>query len=172
MDQETQQQIQELLAQLKDVHTLPSSWWPPAPGWWIVALVILSVLGFFALRFYRGNRQFRWIAVAETELTALESAFELGELDEQTTVKRLSVLMRRSAIAALGRERVARATDEQWIQVISEVGNGCFSRSDAELLQSAPYKAQSLSGEQVQGLLKSCSGWLAGARARKQGSHV
>lgn len=172
MDQDTQQQIQELLSQLKDVHTQPSSWWPPAPGWWIVAFVVLGVLGFLAVRFYSGNRQFRWIAVAEAELEILASAFESQEIDEQTTVKRLSILMRRSAIAALGRERVARATDEQWIQVISEVGNGSFSRSDAELLQSAPYKAQSLSAEQVQGLLKNCHGWLAGARVRKWDSHV
>lgn len=172
MDQNTQQQIQELLSQLKDVHTQPSSWWPPAPGWWVVAFVVVAALGLLAVRFYRSNRQFRWIAVAETELGILESAFEGEEIDGQTTVKRLSILMRRSAIAALGRERVARATDEQWIQVISDVGNGRFSRSDAELLQSAPYKAQSLTAEQVQGLLKNCHGWLAGARVRKQDSHV
>lgn len=172
MDQDTQQQIQELLSQLKDVHTQPSSWWPPAPGWWIVAFVLLGALSFLAMRFYRGNRQFRWIAVAEAELAILASTFERDEIDAQTTVKRLSVLMRRSAIAALGRERVARATDEQWIEVISEVGNGRFSRSAAELLQSAPYNAQSLSAEQVHVLLNSCRGWLAGARVRKQGTHV
>jgi len=115
MDQDTQQQIQELLSQVRDVHVPVQSWWPPAPGWWLVLVLVLCLIAFVASLVFKRKRGYRWIALAEAELARLESDFERDEADAQTTIKRLSVLMRRSAIAALGRERVARATDDNWI---------------------------------------------------------
>ena len=47
----------DLLAQLKDIHAAPPvSWWPPAPGWWILAFLLLAILvwiGRNLLRRYR-----------------------------------------------------------------------------------------------------------------------
>ena len=41
----------DVLAQLKDIHTAaPLPWWPPAPGWWIVALLGLVLLVWVARR--------------------------------------------------------------------------------------------------------------------------
>jgi hypothetical protein len=38
------------LAQLRDIHLPePISWWPLAPGWWLLAVVIIGVL-FFSIR--------------------------------------------------------------------------------------------------------------------------
>ena len=38
------------LAQLRDIHLPePIGWWPPAPGWWLLALVFLSALIYVAL---------------------------------------------------------------------------------------------------------------------------
>ena len=54
------------LAQLKDIH-LPQAvhWWPPAPGWWLVALLVLALtiwlsrylLARYRRQFFRGESQ-------------------------------------------------------------------------------------------------------------------
>ncbi len=46
------------LAQLRDIHLPdPISWWPPAPGWWVLAVVVLALL-FFMTRKVRHTVQY------------------------------------------------------------------------------------------------------------------
>lgn len=163
--------VQELLDQLQDIHAPAASWWPPAPGWWLLALALLLALGLLLRWQLRRAGRRRWVALAEAELLGLQVAFDAGQLDPRQAVASLSVLMRRAALAALGRERAARATDERWIAVIGEVGGGRFGRAAAELLLSAPYRREAPSEEQVRDLFAQCGDWLRGARRVRGGGH-
>ncbi|AZR32270.1 DUF4381 domain-containing protein [Xanthomonas vasicola] len=55
---------------LRDVHLPPSpSWWPLAPGWWLVIAVIVLVIGGAWVWWWRGRqRQSRWLAAFDAEL--------------------------------------------------------------------------------------------------------
>ncbi len=64
---------QDPLAQLRDIH-LPEAvdWWPPAPGWWLLTLLVLLVSCYLVrllVRSYRNNR-YRREALAHLETMA------------------------------------------------------------------------------------------------------
>lgn len=47
----------DLLSQLRDIHAAaPVSWWPPAPGWWLLAVLVLILLTWLGRRLLAGYR--------------------------------------------------------------------------------------------------------------------
>lgn len=47
----------DLLSQLRDIQSAPAvPWWPPAPGWWVLAVLLLIALFFLARKLYRRYR--------------------------------------------------------------------------------------------------------------------
>lgn len=63
---------QNLLSQLRDIH-LPESggFWPPAPGWWVLAALALVLLMTAALLLIRWRRRNRWRRAAHRKLEQL-----------------------------------------------------------------------------------------------------
>ena len=71
---------EELLEQLADIHLpVEISYWPPAPGWWILAVMLLVGGIFLSLRFI----QFRNLQqVCRHALIELESCYsQLAKID-------------------------------------------------------------------------------------------
>ena len=67
----------QLLSQLRDIHTAPeAAFWPPAPGWWVLALLLLLLLVWMALKILaRWRAQRRRVAWLQ-RLSALSSEFD------------------------------------------------------------------------------------------------
>lgn len=126
--------------QLRDIH-LPGApaFWPPAPGWWLLAAAMLALLvwaGIVAARRYRlYRRRKRVLAV----LTGLEQAFASAPSPEH--LARISVLMRRLALARFPRKQVATLTGDAWLRFLDDSGgNGRFAAGPGRALASAPYQ--------------------------------
>ena len=50
--------VENPLVNLKDIHLPPPvSFWPPAPGWWILAVLLISSLFFGGVWFYRLHKK-------------------------------------------------------------------------------------------------------------------
>ena len=87
---------QDPLSQLRDIHLPePVSWWPPAPGWWILAIIILAIL-FFSIRWfikYRAQNCYRREALQQLHQVKAET-------DSLQQCHLLLALLRRTAKTA------------------------------------------------------------------------
>lgn len=114
---------------LRDIHLpAPPSAWPPAPGWWLIAIVALALIAFFIWRLLR----FRARAARHRRLVAELDALKPAVVDADTTAPYLS------ALSAFLR-RVARAVDadaavlqgDAWIRFLDRHGDGFAAHADA-----------------------------------------
>ena len=85
------------LADLKDIHLpAPVSWWPPAPGWWILlGLLIAIIVGTIWFIAYR-KKYGAWRKAALKELTLIEQS----GLSASDQIEAIATLVRRSVISA------------------------------------------------------------------------
>ncbi len=127
--------------QLRDIH-LPAEpgLWPPAPGWWILAallLVLLSWAAWFALRRYRLHRQRQRILAV---LSELEQKTANNATPEK--IAQISILLRRLALMRYPRRQVAALTGNDWLSFLDESGGyGRFIHGPGQVLASGPYQS-------------------------------
>ena len=89
------------------VSMVPETW-----GWWILAGVVLLWLAYFGYLLYRHWRLNRYRSLALAELATIEAQWARGEVGGLSGVP---VLLKRTAMHALGREGVADLTGSQWL---------------------------------------------------------
>jgi Domain of unknown function (DUF4381) len=126
--------------QLRDIHLPPAPpFWPPAPGWWVVAAVLLALLawgGYAAWRQLRLRRQRRRVMDV---LARLESGLASERSPEG--LAHVSVLLRRLALMRFPRARVAALTGRAWLRFLDESGGqGRFTDGPGRVLASGPYQ--------------------------------
>jgi hypothetical protein len=132
----------DALAELRGYH-LPSpvSWWPPAPGWWVLAAMALLLIGvavWFAVRRHRRRAAARR---ARLELQSLRSALR-RDADAAAFARGLSRLLRRFALARFPRQQVAGLTGTDWLAFLdANGGGGRFAKGPGRLLTEAPYRS-------------------------------
>ena len=128
------------LAQLRDIHLPdPVSWWPPAPGWWLLALVALAFIAaatHFILRYIRRNR---YRKEALQELQKLNE--NRGGLSTRDAVEQLAMLLRRVAIQTCGREAVASLVGQAWLRFLdNKGGTNQFTAGPGKVLGEGQYQ--------------------------------
>jgi hypothetical protein len=129
------------LTQLRDIHLPPSvSWWPPAPGWWIVG-VILLVSALCAVVLIRRRIANRWRREALRELDTLRAARLAQRQRPQASLNGLSVLLRRVAISRFPRDEVASLHGGPWLAFLDRTfGQSGTFQPVGRLLSSGPYE--------------------------------
>jgi len=168
--------MNEQTLNLRDIH-LPDaiSWWPPAPGWWILlAVIICTILSIFiARRIYIKKQLKRDI---HSELDKIKNTFQQTQNQSQLA-KSLSVLLRRASISYYSgtKNNGAGLTGQQWLswldnttehphetkQFQSEVGN---------VLINAPYLPDNSDlNFDAEALIEISEGWLLSKHKKIQG---
>ena len=117
---------EELLAQLADIH-LPAdiSFWPPALGWWVLALLLLIASSFATRKLYKKAEQRK---ACQYALAELENCLE--KLDESAGQKKLlqyvndvNTVLRRVALVKFPESNPGSLVGETWIAFIRRTGN-------------------------------------------------
>ena len=146
------------LADLRDIHLPePVSWWPPAPGWWLlVALSLVVVAGLLWLWRYRRRQTPRRVALAE--LTRLRADFQ-RDGDGAAVATGISALLRRLALTHFPRSQVAGLVGDAWLQFLDRTGdNTQFSAGPGRALIRAPYRPTE--AFEIEALLNVAEAWI------------
>jgi hypothetical protein len=121
---------------LRDIH-LPTepSWWPPAPGWWLLAALLCFALAWAWRVFAHGRRLRRLRRALHGQLDALRRE----QVDGAAQVAAMSLLLRRAAKRYAPQALALR--DEAWLRFLdADDPARPFSQGPGRLLLDGPYR--------------------------------
>ncbi|MBF0212494.1 MAG: DUF4381 domain-containing protein [Magnetococcales bacterium] len=125
---------------LRDIHLPePISWWPPAWGWWVVALLpLLLILSWRLYRWHQDRWRLRRAALAEWKRITQNHA---RNPDPRLLATELSALLRRVCLSYHPREAVAGLNGADWLRFLDQnMPTRPFSEGAGEALIHAPFE--------------------------------
>lgn len=100
-------QASDPLSELRDIHLpMDPPFWPPAPGWWLLGVLLVLLLGLFVALLRRRSVQRRPAREVSRLLLEIESELARGG-DPSLAARRASELLHRYLLAHYPREQVA-----------------------------------------------------------------
>lgn len=147
------------LDQLKDIHLPePIGFWPPALGWWLIGLLLITllVIGIFLYRRYQKNA-YRRIAVQQ-----VKSLFKNHQQPQQNhdITAQLNRLLKTVAQQTYTTKQVSQLSGSQWLYFLDSSANTqTFSQGPGQILASAPYD-KSVQLSDISDLKRCCIQWI------------
>lgn len=138
------------LEQLRDIHLPPAiGAWPPAPGWWLLALLVLITLTAAGLWLGRRWQRRRYRREALQLLNQYQQRFYTDQ-DARALLTALSQLLRRTALCAYPRHQVAALSGETWREFLQQhSGLAEFDSPLGDALVHGPYRPHPAKGGAV-----------------------
>jgi hypothetical protein len=136
------------------VAPAPVAWWPPAPGWYALAGILLLALfwlGFRGLRSWQQNRYRR------EALRALAQIAASGPV----AAAALPDLLKRVALSAWPRDRIAGLVGSDWHRFLdTAAGTERFRGEAGSRLEQAAYTPAGLAEESFRALCADVDWWI------------
>ena len=145
----------DILSQLRDIHGAPDvPWWPPAPGWWVLAILLAYVLFLLTRHFrqrYRAHkRKLQLINFIERVETAVDPLSEPQEF-----LSRLNRIFKIVALRAFPENHCALMQGREWTEFLQIKLGEQASGEELSALATGPYQPQpSFSADALSGLAK------------------
>ncbi|PCM45355.1 DUF4381 domain-containing protein [Marinobacter sp. ANT_B65] len=129
------------LSQLRDIH-LPQAggFWPPAPGWWVLAIALLVGISALIWLVRRHRHKNRWLAPAKAELAYLER----NASKEPQWFSQLNTLLKRVAQARYPEAHPEALSGRQWAAFLLQnlPDNGIAQQAIAEALVNSTWQPE------------------------------
>ncbi len=105
---------------LRDIK-LPSEpgFWPLAPGWWFLIVLLILLTGWLCLKWYRyTQRKKRWAAINQ-QLSQIEFNFQTTQNSQQLLTD-VSVFLRRFVKHQLQQHQATSLSGDAWINYLNQ----------------------------------------------------
>jgi hypothetical protein len=146
-------------ANLRPLHMPDAvSWWPPAPGWWLLALLSIALLvwGIRALLRWRRGSRYRQTALRELEELRASLA---TQGDVHAFAAAANKLLRRAALVRYPRADVAALCEAEWLQFLDRTaGRALFATGTGDALTRVAYDPRAACD--CDALYGACRDWL------------
>lgn len=86
--------------------------WPPAPGWYLVILLLILILTFLLIRYIRKRNRNQYRILALKHLAEIRE--EAGHTPQQQDIQALNQLLKLTALSAFPRADVAALSGSEW----------------------------------------------------------
>lgn len=134
----------DLLQQLRDIH-LPAdpSWWPPAPGWWLLALAMLAAALWGVGMLRQAVLRRRPIREARALYAKLYGDYRKGLVDATDYLHQANELLKRLFIHGLHLDEARPANDAAWLELLdSGSRTSGFSRGPGRQLGNQRFRPE------------------------------
>lgn len=128
------------LAQLRDIHLPePVSWWPLAPGWYVLMLLILLIMMIITYLVYK--RHVNGLAKNKAlELLKTYKDHYDKDRNAQVASARVSELLRRVALVYYPRAQVAGLHGDDWVEFLNKTSKKIDFKPVKAMLLDSPFK--------------------------------
>lgn len=164
------QAVSQDQASLDNLHDIvvpePVTWWPPAPGWYLLGALILFAASWFFINAIENWWKNRYRGAAIKELNQLRHSTR--KLENHELIRRLNDILKRVTLNAWPREEVATLSGEQWLEFLTEnanlPGNGtAFGSEQTRVLRDAAYSKKicnALSSTEMDEIFSTAEHWI------------
>lgn len=112
--------------------------WPVAPGWYMVASLLIGVVIYFVFKSTQKRKANQYRQDALSQLTALQKKFDQGE--EGKALRALPVLIKATALYAYSRKTIASLYGDGWIDFLNDtLSTPHFNKEDGVVLTQISY---------------------------------
>ena len=129
----------DLLSQLRDIHTAPQlPWWPPAPGWWLLALLLLFALGWLGRRVMRRYRVYQRRKQMLGWVDHLNATID-PKREPQAYLSTLNRIFKLVALRAFPAHKCAVLAGQEWVDFLVGRMENSDPAAPMDVLASGPY---------------------------------